>query len=481
MSEVYWKTPFPLVYQKVKQLPLGRQLAPNHLILLALENQLLTSEEYLTWAQKFYGLARANDSFFNEQLSANTYEKYKNQFEWGLQAIPIFEWEDVVFVACLDPLAVPSDLPFLCRPVLASYEVLKATWNRFLTANHDHGTVGHQSPKTEDHISSSEAAAKTSVQLPTEEATQYSTKNDEFDPATLNNFTFGENPGASSAPFGKGENLFELEETKPDVAEEGDEGSDDPHKDNSFEAPEGLDFGAPTLATKPAEPQLTPHFAVNPMEAPPEPKAPPPPPPPKTAPAITSPPPISTPKMATPPPMVGSTSTTKTPVPPPPLAKTSSSPTQPTVANLPPPASIEIEEELMLCFAKAYQNYRNLMVLKYTSGILVPFRWDPSYKVPETLSPIDISTPSVFKIVIDSKKPFHGGISSSPVNDQFIQVWLSGHTPKYLTIVPVHYEGELAGMLLAASDEILDRKTSLDLMRSTAAKVESNFGVRIAA
>lgn len=135
MNNAPWKLKFPQVYQKVRQIPLARNLPPAQWMLLAFENNLIRSEEYLPWAQNYYGLAKLNSAFFEPKIfSSATYHKFKDlSTVWGPQALPVFEWDNVLFVACLDPHSVPSELTAspqaLCRPLLATYEDLLKAWH----------------------------------------------------------------------------------------------------------------------------------------------------------------------------------------------------------------------------------------------------------------------------------------------------------------------------------------------------------------
>jgi hypothetical protein len=252
--------------------------------------------------------------------------------------------------------------------------------------------------------------------------------------------------------------LFELEEPAPtnEGAEFNVDGSENNESEAAFEMPEGLDF-----SPKPATPDVLAKPTVTAKSVAP----------------TTQPPVAAPPKMAPPPTIANATAPTVKPPP-----KPQSAPPQPKArpqATQPPP-KMELEEELKLCFAKAYQSYRNLMILKLNDNAVIPFRWDPSYKNPKALETIELNQASVFKIAAKSQKPFHGAISPNEINSQFLDNWFGGHTPTYLTIIPLFFERDCVGLLLGAADEELDRKDSLQLMESTAHKVEANFGARLA-
>lgn len=433
MENIFWQSQFPQVYERVKQLPEAGQTPPSEWLLLALEHELLTSEDYLAAAQRYFGLAILNDPFFTEQFSPEIYEKYKNEFNWSAQSLPIFEWDGVVFVACLDPHQVPSDLETTYRPLLASQQGLKWAWKK----------VNSGSSETLESVPSQQ---------------QNSAEQNLFD--------------LIDTPLSSEEEPVSSEES---ASLEGDQNHD-------FEMPEGLSFGSssPPSSTSPDDDEGIFGLPTQPPPAPSAVKLAPPPPPAggPSASVPVAPPVPKAPPRAPAPPLVAV-------APPPPIVE-APAPTPETITayvkkEISTPTQ-EIEEELMLCFAKAFQTYRNLMILKVVGDSVIPYRWDPSYRPPRTMSPIGLAEPSIFRIVTTTEKPFHGSVTTNAVNSQFFESWFGGHQPLWVTIIPLFFDNTLVGLLLAASDdEELDRKSSLELMLSTAQKVEQNFSIRIAA
>jgi hypothetical protein len=414
MNDVFWKTKFPEVYQSVQALPEAQARDPQEWTQLAIESSLLSSEDYLPVAQNYYSLAVLNDRFFTEQFTTLVYEKYKSEFNWSSTAVPFAEWDGVVFVACLDPHQVPSNLETVYRPILASYEGLTWAWNRL----HQQQTDLEETKFAETERTS--PAPKTPPPPP---------------PAADSLATFTPPPTVSSG-IQSTQNLFELVDTPSEATSEEELLSSEPQPEAEFEMPEGLSFG---LAPAPSTPP------------PPPPQAPPAPP--------------------------------KRQVAPPPSPRNDLRDFERTAAqqlNIKINPDQAIEEELMLCFAKAFQNYRNLMILKVHGDQAIPFRWDPSYRPPKSVEPVNLSKPSVFRIVSKTQKPFHGPVVLNDTNKAFFAAWFGGLQPGFLTIIPLFFDGEMAGMILAAADQMPDSKGSLNLMQTTAQKVESTFGARIA-
>jgi len=596
MQDAPWKHQFPQVYQKVRQIPLAKNLPPAQWMALSLENGFISSTEYLPWAQNYYGLATLKSDFFeSKHFSLMAYHKFKNQSTtWGPQALPVFEWENTLFVACIDPHSVPSELAnhpdMICRPLLANYEDLVKAWNFCLES----GTpppafnpiaselkIGVPSPdaltgelKTAPpippaiessptmtaslHKAQQEVQRQTSADIPLIVVTEppvtplheVPNKNSE-EVASIGT------PSATAKPQKRElnlnppvptEDLFELlNSTENPSIQHSPLSAETQHSDihsrdsiASFEMPEGLNLTVnselqlkipslsqqknPTpllqeankisalpenlstedLASIPAPSlSLAPTFSSTTLASasqgtimpapindnPPLARIPT-----KTAAAAS--PSIGT-AMA-PSPSIGAASPTTSPT----IAtvakntsvsniaesatkSTISMNSPPPLMATPPPISTiqtqELEEELTLGFTKAYQFYRNLMILKIKDNVVIPMRWDPSYKKPKSLQGIPLNQPSIFRIVVRTKKPFHGPVTSNSINDQFIEHWFDGHKPNYLTIHPLFFEKECVGLLLGASDETLDRKDSLHLMESTAEMIEINFGANLAA
>ncbi len=609
MHDAPWKQQFPQVYQKVRQIPLARQIAPAQWMLLSFENGLIQSDDYLPWAQNYYGLGSLKSSFFEPRIfSPATYHKYKNHSTaWGPQALPICEWENVLFVACLDPHSVPSIIEnqpmLICRPLLARYEDLVKAWIHCLESSSLHRQIpatpiiepppitpinpsssldsphppvmdneqsiadssplsnppplqqqeppslsirghhqGHQlSPFSQadqttqtiqtidpevssaalstPHLSESAVHLPNESQAPSASDTVLITEIDsqpkiilDTDDRSLRIIDTSKKPAPKSKtksetdqkevvekkempvqvppyelklnPPMPTEDLFELmnaadnglrsprETFSPaNLSHDNHElHSDDKHA--SLEIPEGLHFES----NQPPKLEALSTTGENAKVI-----APP------TPPVVQQPPTTMTTKPSAiveskkPDAIISQPSSTPMPV----MPSSSTSDISSSFELNPPPTTTlqteQLEEELTLGFTKAYQFYRNLMVLKLKDNIAIPMRWDPSYKKSKSLAGFSLDQPSIFRIAAKTKKPFHGPIAPNPINNQFIEHWFDGHTPNYLTIYPLFFEKKCVGLLLGASDEPLDRKDSLNLMESTAEIIEINFGANLAA
>ena len=74
----------------------------------ALKNQWIKETEYQEWAAQYYQLPILKDSFFEEYSSSADFLD-KIQPIANPSAIPFLEWNNILYVACLEPQEIPTD------------------------------------------------------------------------------------------------------------------------------------------------------------------------------------------------------------------------------------------------------------------------------------------------------------------------------------------------------------------------------------
>jgi hypothetical protein len=216
--------------------------------------------------------------------------------------------------------------------------------------------------------------------------------------------------------------------------------------------------------------------------APPPAMAKPPMPPPMPAPAaVPPPPPVFAP---TPPPMAPKPQMTPPPPPPPIFSKPA--------AATPPPAPIpmatpqatraQMNPVVQEIFAQMSSDFEQCMVLTYANEKLVPWQWDNSWKLSfNAPPPIDTTHPSIFKIVLDTKGPYHGYIYPNPTNDAFFMAWNQSRYPDHITIVPMVVQNEVVGMVLGATSRVKGAMANLATYQNLAADLATRLGPKAAA
>lgn len=72
-----------------------------------------------------------------------------------------------------------------------------------------------------------------------------------------------------------------------------------------------------------------------------------------------------------------------------------------------------------------------------------------------------LGTPSPFRIVTRTEKPYHGYLINSPYLDTFFQAWNGGKYPEHLTIAPLQSGGNILGFVIAFGTAEANKKSAL--------------------
>lgn len=91
----------------------------------------ISEERYLEWAREHYGLISIKPGFFQTHRTFPQFNNWKTFHPWSSACCPIYQWNDILYVGCLEPQGLPEMLEI--RPVLCSAEALSRFW-RDLTA-----------------------------------------------------------------------------------------------------------------------------------------------------------------------------------------------------------------------------------------------------------------------------------------------------------------------------------------------------------
>ncbi len=104
-------------------------------------------------------------------------------------------------------------------------------------------------------------------------------------------------------------------------------------------------------------------------------------------------------------------------------------------------------------FEKFHPDFDKVMVLLRDDGRLSPFQWDQTWvKDGREKGDVELSLPSIFKIVVESRHPFHGYARPSPPNDKFFRKWNQSKYPEHVTALPLKANDEVFGVLIAIAD-----------------------------
>ena len=125
-----------------------------------------------------------------------------------------------------------------------------------------------------------------------------------------------------------------------------------------------------------------------------------------------------------------------------------------------------IDEAGAQAIMQACNIFETAMILLFKDGDLLPWKWNDLFLSVhgDKPVPIDLSEPSIFKIVFRTTKPFHGYVVTSEVNQKFFNEFYRGMLPKHATVIPVMIDGRMGGMLLGFTNSKIDYRQSLRLM-----------------
>jgi hypothetical protein len=101
------------------------------LLYSAIKNRRIKSQEYLDWAKNNLELTTVRDNFFSKRpLSKNIYDQFKTFYKWNEECLPIYYWNDILYIGCLE---VPAFFNQQAHVVftLCSLESLESYWHQW--------------------------------------------------------------------------------------------------------------------------------------------------------------------------------------------------------------------------------------------------------------------------------------------------------------------------------------------------------------
>ncbi|QDK45577.1 hypothetical protein DOM22_10665 [Bdellovibrio sp. ZAP7] len=459
--------------------------SPLSLLAYALKENQLTAEEYFPWAMAHYKLPRLQARFFTETPPRKEMlAKWATHYSWTVECLPVAEWDGILVVACLQP---PQDFPSspTCVFVLAPQEALEQCWNTWhpqvaakipssapeksaaVESEMPEGLAGLKAPaakKSGDSFSFEDLGDVGSDESHNEEASseEHSESAGEemggleglFDAPVVKLQSFGSDEAASTTPpasVPEETPVDQILNSKSASEEEAAKTFDRTVVDSR----PSLSKVEPVLEKK-SEP--APAVAASiPAAAPAASKAGGPPPPPKDdlpdlteesfgnkpiAPIVTRPTGVAKPTMN--PVASGSFSLEK-------LKKKNS-------------GIIADKVKRVLSEMKAHFEKSMILTLDEQESQVTAFAWDENFQeIKDTSMRIPLESPSIFKIVASTQKPFHGYISLNDLNENFFEQWNQGAIPDHVTITPIVINEKLVGMLMGLAEKSAYNKASLGL------------------
>ena len=201
-----WKEHFPVSESDHKRWEPNKN--ETSFLFWALEKKLVDRQKYFNWAVEHYQLPRLDSPFFEYTvMGKDQWTRVKDLREWSREILPVWEWENVAYVGCVEPPQGYKSWDFPHRLVLVTDLALKMHWKSvkdfsdLLPKN-----LSSDPPEKPQSLNQSRAKAPSALTLlPAEESRQPN-----YDP-------MGEPVRESSPPRGEPDNVIPIHQltTKP--------------------------------------------------------------------------------------------------------------------------------------------------------------------------------------------------------------------------------------------------------------------------
>lgn len=349
--------------------------------------------------------------------TSDLYQKWRESYAWNENIVPVYEWDSILYIGVTAEQSLHFDFPFvqvICDPL-----DLKTVWNSF--------QMSSASSRQDDKSGDPFAAIESSI--------TYGKLNDSGTPADLLQADSSEEPSL--------ENTHDEEHSQMTVEAVQDD------------APGGLIADIPS-------PKLSFSMPDSPVMKAPEPEA---------APVVlqqeekTQKIEVAVKKVEVATPIKPISNAVK----PAAVASTASSPQPP-----PPPVREVTVSQIARStdtFSQMHNYFQKSMILKVDGKTVKPWKWDDRFKPATQTSEMNLDTPSPFRIVNRTAKPYHGYISPNELNEKFFQEWNNNEIPDHLTLAPVIVDDHVVAMLMGIGDKASDNKLSLQHAEKIAMKL----------
>lgn len=414
--------------------------APKHesLTFYCLDRGLIRSNEYFNWAKEYYGLPMIDTKYFQQPANRELWQQIQSVAHWTPALLPLEMWDGVVFVACVEP---PDDVQwsFPVQYVLAHPRDLKLYLERL---DDDPTRIGRSILTSPSFHTSSQVLTPPVVQETT--------------------------PPSLEAPVGVSLSLPDLPSTN--------EGLDEVTSPSMvlppIDVPEGLNISSEILKSE------TPTLDQPKLEIPEG-----------LGDVLGLASASASASASAPPPL-----TSKSPPPPSVQAQVLAKPNSKggpqgyeidsdQLASSSIDAATSSDEALAWVFLQMKQHFIFSWMLFYHDGNLSPWRWDKGAqpRKDSALSPLDLSPPSLFRIVVRSKMPYHGHVIDNPVNSEFFKNWGLRSIPEHVTAIPLMSGEHLIGILLGAGAKTANTDQVLQFMERMGSAAVRSLSIKQAA
>ena len=94
----------------------------------ALDNGVISEEQYTNWASNHYQLPEVKQEFFSMAVDQYLCEKYQDIHNWSEDYFPIYEWGSLLYISCIEPREW-TNAKDVCQ-VIAPRSAMKKLWSK---------------------------------------------------------------------------------------------------------------------------------------------------------------------------------------------------------------------------------------------------------------------------------------------------------------------------------------------------------------
>ncbi len=126
-----------------------------------------------------------------------------------------------------------------------------------------------------------------------------------------------------------------------------------------------------------------------------------------------------------------------------------------------------LEEQTYDQIFELSKNYfTGIIIFSFQDNEFTPVEWNDAMSGPTV--PIKIKDPSIFKMIVTSRSPYHGFIVNNKVHKQFFTSWGFRELPKHITLIPLFDDSKkIVGAYMGIADKNIEKQTLYKLIKWT--------------
>jgi len=115
-------------------------------------------------------------------------------------------------------------------------------------------------------------------------------------------------------------------------------------------------------------------------------------------------------------------------------------------------------------FQKSEKFFSDIIVFAILNNEFIPLEWTSSLEGNKSRIKID-QQPSVFKMIVTSRSPYHGIIMNNKVHSKFFSLWGFDALPKHVSLIPIMEKSKnIVGAFMGIANKSVDRKYLYEIM-----------------